>query len=74
MITQYRSIENILKNIDSSKYPSPEDWNYEKARKLFLEPEVSNSDSIDVSRNLLEWLFCFLNFLNFHYDFIVEVV
>jgi flap endonuclease-1 len=49
LITQYRSIENILKNIDTKKYTIPENWNYEQARLLFKNPEVADPESLDVS-------------------------
>lgn len=52
LIKQYRSIENIIKNIDTNKYVVPEDWNYEKARELFKTPDVADPNSFDVS------LFC----------------
>ncbi|XP_077284272.1 flap structure-specific endonuclease 1 [Arctopsyche grandis] len=48
LIHQHRSIENILKNIDTNKYPPPDGWNYAQARKLFHEPEVSNVDKIEL--------------------------
>ncbi|XP_072359764.1 flap endonuclease 1 [Scyliorhinus torazame] len=51
LIRQHKNIEEIVKNIDSSKYPIPEDWLYKEARQLFLEPEVVDTDSVD-----LKWL------------------
>lgn len=48
LIKKHRNIENILKNIDSSKYPSPEGWNFDGARHLFEEPEVMNAKEIEV--------------------------
>lgn len=48
LIQQHRSIEEILHNIDQKKYIVPEDWNYEKARELFKEPEVTDPANIDV--------------------------
>lgn len=59
LIRKHRSIENILKNIDSSKYPSPEGWNFDGARHLFEEPEVMNSKDIEV-RNITLGIFLFL--------------
>lgn len=41
LIKQHRSIEKIIKSIDTSKYTVPEDWPYERARELFKEPEVT---------------------------------
>uniref|UniRef100_U5EXV5 Flap endonuclease 1 n=1 Tax=Corethrella appendiculata TaxID=1370023 RepID=U5EXV5_9DIPT len=47
LINKYRSIEEIIENIDTKKYIVPEDWNYEQARQLFKEPEVCNPDEFD---------------------------
>ncbi|KAG7488729.1 hypothetical protein MATL_G00036580 [Megalops atlanticus] len=30
------------------KHPAPEDWLYKEARSLFLEPEVVDSDSVEL--------------------------
>ncbi|XP_059497702.1 flap endonuclease 1 [Stegostoma tigrinum] len=48
LIRQHRTIEEILKHIDSSKFTIPEDWLYKEARRLFLEPEVVNTDSVEL--------------------------
>lgn len=48
LVTQYKSIETILENIDRKKYTVPEDWNYQQARELFLQPDVTDPDSIEV--------------------------
>lgn len=50
LIQKHKTIENILKNIDREKYIVPENWNYEGARDLFMNPEVS-----DVLDNELKW-------------------
>uniref|UniRef100_A0A1B0GI47 Flap endonuclease 1 n=1 Tax=Lutzomyia longipalpis TaxID=7200 RepID=A0A1B0GI47_LUTLO len=44
LITQHKNIETILEKIDKKKYPVPEDWNYDQARKLFKEPEMKWTD------------------------------
>lgn len=49
LITQYKSIEEVLKNIDKSKYIVPEDWNFEQARQLFMQPEVTDPKDVEVS-------------------------
>lgn len=49
LVSQFKSIEVILRNIDKSKYVVPEDWNYEQARQLFMEPEVADPETVDVS-------------------------
>ncbi|KAF5301141.1 hypothetical protein FQR65_LT08971 [Abscondita terminalis] len=51
LIKQHKSIENILDNIDKSKYPPPENWNYDAARQLFLEPEVADLDQLELKWN-----------------------
>ncbi|XP_041975019.1 flap endonuclease 1 [Aricia agestis] len=48
LIKQHRSLEEILKNIDTAKYVPPEDWNFEQARKLFLEPEVADPKDLEL--------------------------
>nr|KAJ3420041.1 Elongation of fatty acids protein 2 [Polyrhizophydium stewartii] len=49
LIKEHRSIDNILKAIDRKKYTVPDDWPYDEARKLFLEPEVLDPESVQVS-------------------------
>lgn len=48
LINQYRNIETIIDNIDKSKYPIPEDWNYQVARELFVSPEITDPNEIEV--------------------------
>ncbi|XP_078536734.1 flap endonuclease 1 [Lissotriton helveticus] len=48
LIKQYKSIEEILENIDTKKYPVPENWLHKEARRLFLEPEVIDASSIEL--------------------------
>ncbi|XP_026332704.1 flap endonuclease 1 [Hyposmocoma kahamanoa] len=48
LIRQHRCIEEVLKNIDVSKYPPPENWEYENARRLFFEPEVADAKDIEL--------------------------
>jgi len=47
LITKHRRIEEILKNIDKSKYQVPENWNFEVARGLFKKPQVHDPVSLD---------------------------
>ena len=49
LIKQHRNLETVLKNIDRNKYSVADDWMYNEARQLFLEPEVANPDEIEVS-------------------------
>lgn len=45
-------MEQVLKNIDSKKYPVPEDWPHEQAKRLFLSPEVVPSSELE---HLIKW-------------------
>ena len=47
-VKKYKSIEEIVKHLDKSKYPLPDNWNYEGARKLFQEHEVLDPEDIEV--------------------------
>lgn len=48
LIKQHSTIEEVIKNIDTSKYQVPDNFNYEAARRLFLEPEVTDADGIEM--------------------------
>jgi 5'-3' exonuclease len=48
LIRDHGCIENILKTLDSKKYPVPEDWPYKEARELFKNPEVHDPTNVDV--------------------------
>lgn len=48
LIKQHRSIEKIIKEIDTKKYTIPEDWPYKRARELFKEPEVTAGVDVDL--------------------------
>eukprot|EP01089_Gocevia_fonbrunei_P022621 TRINITY_DN9204_c0_g1_i2.p1 TRINITY_DN9204_c0_g1~~TRINITY_DN9204_c0_g1_i2.p1 ORF type:complete len:402 (-),score=80.64 TRINITY_DN9204_c0_g1_i2:25-1230(-) len=50
LIKKWGSIEEVIKNLDKSKHPIPESFNYEKARGLFAKPNVASSQDLD-----LEW-------------------
>lgn len=45
---QYKSLENILENLDTKKYQVPEDWPFKEARRLFIEPEITDPETLDV--------------------------
>jgi flap endonuclease-1 len=38
----------VLEILDPKKYPVPSDWPYKEARKLFLNPEVTDPKDIDL--------------------------
>ncbi|GAB0099052.1 Flap endonuclease 1 [Sergentomyia squamirostris] len=48
LVKQHKSIETILEKVDQKKYTVPEDWNFDQARQLFLEPEVTDPTTIDL--------------------------
>ena len=50
LIKQHKSIEEILKHIDTKKYTVPADWVYKEARALFLSPDVTAADEV-----VLKW-------------------
>lgn len=47
LIKQHRSIDEVLKHLDTKKHPVPEDWMYKEARELFLHPEVADPESYE---------------------------
>ncbi|XP_028649529.1 flap endonuclease 1 [Erpetoichthys calabaricus] len=51
LVKQHGCIEEIIENIDTTKYPVPEGWLYKEARQLFLSPEVVDIDSVDLKWN-----------------------
>lgn len=46
---KHKNIDDILKNLDKEKYPPPENWNLDIVRKLFIEPEVTDPETIEVN-------------------------
>lgn len=48
LIKQYNSLEKIIENIDTKKFTIPEDWNYQKARELFISPEIANAEEVEL--------------------------
>ncbi|OXA63127.1 flap endonuclease 1 [Folsomia candida] len=49
LIRQHRSIETIVEKIDSKKYGVPENWPFKEARRLFKEPEITESDQVELN-------------------------
>ncbi|KRZ59228.1 Flap endonuclease 1, partial [Trichinella nativa] len=49
LIKQYRNLETIIEKLDKKKYPIPENWQYKAVRKLFLEPEVIDCNTIELT-------------------------
>ncbi|XP_066255076.1 flap endonuclease 1 [Euwallacea similis] len=48
LIKNHKRIEDILEVIDKTKFPPPENWTYQGARDLFINPEVANPESIEL--------------------------
>ena len=52
-IKRYKNIETLLSHLDKKKYPLPESgFHYEKARELFVTPEVTSKEDVDTA---LKW-------------------
>ncbi|VDK50238.1 unnamed protein product [Gongylonema pulchrum] len=48
LIKKHRCIENVLENLDQTKYAIPENWKFKEARRLFLEPEVMDCEDLQL--------------------------
>lgn len=48
LLKRHGSLERVLATLDKSKHPVPEDFDFEEARRLFVEPEVSDAESLEV--------------------------
>lgn len=48
LIQKHKSIEEIVRRLDPSKYPVPENWLHKEAQQLFLEPEVLDAESVEL--------------------------
>lgn len=48
LIKQHKTIDEILKHLDSKKYTVPEDWMFKEARRLFQEPEVADPEELEL--------------------------
>ena len=48
LIKQHKNIETVLENLDTAKYPVPEDWPYKDARELFRKPDVLPGSQVDL--------------------------
>ena len=50
-IQKHGSIEAFMESLDTSKYPVPEDFDFEQARRLFLEHEVAPASDFTFAWN-----------------------
>lgn len=48
LIKEHKNLESVLKNLDTKKYPIPENWNFEDARQLFKKPDVTPAADVEV--------------------------
>lgn len=48
LIKQHKSIDEVIKHLDTDKYSVPDDWPYAEARRLFLHPDVRDPATIEV--------------------------
>lgn len=48
LIKQHKTIEKIVSVIDTKKFTIPSDWPYKEARQLFLKPEVTPADQVEL--------------------------
>ncbi|KAJ3149102.1 Elongation of fatty acids protein 2 [Geranomyces michiganensis] len=48
LMKEHKTLENVLANLDSTKYPVPQDWAYKEARQLFKNPDVIDPKDIDL--------------------------
>lgn len=51
LLQRYKSLDSILEHIDTKKYQLPEGWVYKEAIRLFVEPDVIDPATIEVSLN-----------------------
>ena len=49
LMKEHRSIEKVLKSIDTEKYVPPADWPFDEARKLFKNPLVTDPATIELT-------------------------
>ncbi|VVC40698.1 XPG-I domain,XPG/Rad2 endonuclease,PIN domain-like,Flap endonuclease 1,5'-3' exonuclease, C-terminal [Cinara cedri] len=48
LMRQYKSLENIIENLDVKKYQIPENWPFKDARRLFIDPEITDPESLEL--------------------------
>jgi len=48
LIQQHKSIDVILEKLDQKKYSVPENWVYKEARRLFMEPDVTDPNEVEL--------------------------
>ncbi|WAR12859.1 FEN1-like protein [Mya arenaria] len=48
LIKQHKSIDEIVKHLDTKKYTIADDWLYKEARQLFKTPEVADPSTLEL--------------------------
>ena len=48
LIKEHGDIETILTKLDGKKHTAPENWPYKEARRLFLQPEVTPANEVEL--------------------------
>lgn len=48
LVKEHKTIEKIIDKLDKDKYPIPENWMYKEARELFIHPEITDPETIDL--------------------------
>lgn len=55
LIKEHGSLENIVKwinnNQEKTKYKVPENWPYDEAKQLFMNPEITKGEDVDIKWN-----------------------
>lgn len=65
---EHKSLENILENLDTKKYQVPVDWPFKEARRLFIDPEITDPATLEV--NILSFIIIDIDINSFviHYN------
>lgn len=48
LIREHKTIDQAITKLDSKKYPLPEGWLFKEARELFLNPDVTPADKVEL--------------------------
>lgn len=51
LIKEHKTIERVLEKLDKEKYQVPENWKFKEARELFIKPDVTNPEEIELKWN-----------------------
>lgn len=50
LLREHKSLDTLLKKLDKTKYTVPENWPVNEVRKLFMNPEVLDPETIEVNK------------------------